>query len=84
MKTLYGDNVIRLFIYADRETVRKRQQELGLAEEDIERHMSHYEEEMSYMPKCEHAFENIDIGHTTYEITNVLEGYLQRDLVDKD
>ncbi len=84
LKTLYPNNVVRIFVYADRETVMARQQKLGLPEAVIARHLAHYDEEMEYLPKCEHAIENIDIGHATYEITNILEGYLQRDLVDKD
>jgi len=84
LKKVYGDKVVRLFLYADRRTVEDRQRELGLDEDVIESHLSHYDSEMSYRSSCEHAFENYDLGQTTYEITNVLETYLQRNLVDKD
>jgi len=84
LKRIYGDRTVRLFLYADRRTVEERQRKLGLAEEVILRHLSHYEQEMGNRSSCEHAFENYDLAQTTYEITNTLETYLQRDLVDKD
>jgi guanylate kinase len=84
LKKAYGDKVIRLFLYADRRTVEARQQALGIGQEVIAAHLRHYDREMSYRSACEHAFENYDLGQTTYEITNALENYLQRNLVDKD
>ncbi len=84
LKKVYGDKVVRLFVYADRRTVEERQQRLGLDPATIAAHLSHYDSEMAYRSFCEHAFENYDLGQTTYEITNVLETYLQRNLVDKD
>jgi guanylate kinase len=64
--------------------VEDREQKLGLPVDVIIKHLSHYDLEMSYRNSCEHSFENYDLGQTTYEITNTLESYLQRDLVDKD
>ncbi len=84
LKKVYGDKAVRLFVYADRRTVEERQQRLGLDPATIAAHLSHYDNEMAYRTLCEHAFENYDLGQTTYEITNVLETYLQRNLVDKD
>ncbi|MBO9599277.1 MAG: guanylate kinase [Cohnella sp.] len=84
LKKVYGDKVVRLFVYADRRTVEERQQRLGLDPATIAAHLSHYDGEMAYRASCEHAFENYDLAQTTYEITNVLETYLQRNLVDKD
>jgi guanylate kinase len=85
LREKYGEEIIRIFVYADRNTVIQRQREAGLSEPEIERHLSHYDEDFAYGPHCEHAVENIgDLGHTVYHVTNVLEGYLQRNLVDKD
>lgn len=84
LKKVYGDKVVRLFVFADRRTVEERQQRLGLDSGTIEAHLSHYDSEMEYRSSCEHAFENYDLAQTTYEITNTLETYLQRNLVDKD
>lgn len=85
LREKYGDSVVRIFIYADLNTVKQRQQNNGLVEADIKRHLSHYEEDMAYGPHCEHSVENIgDLGHTVFHVTNLLEEYLQRDLIDKD
>ncbi|WP_373230187.1 guanylate kinase [Cohnella sp.] len=84
LKQVYGDKVIRLFIYADRRTLEERQHNLGLDKDVIRRHLSHFDIDMGYRSSCEHAFENYDLAQTTYEITNTLETYLQRELVDKD
>lgn len=84
LKLLYGDNVVRIFIYADRNTVEDRQRKKGLSEAEIASHLSHYDIDMAYMPKCEHAFENLDLAHAVFDISNVLEGYLQRGLEEKD
>ncbi|GGG23254.1 guanylate kinase [Paenibacillus abyssi] len=84
LKQTYGDHVIRLFIYADRATVEKRQRDLGLSEEVIANHLSHYDYDIAYQSECEHAFENYDLAHTVFEISNTLEGYLDRNLVEKD
>ncbi|WP_416149898.1 guanylate kinase [Salipaludibacillus sp. HK11] len=76
VKDLYGDKVIRLFIYADRDTVLSRQKERGDDSEIINLHLSHYDEDIAYQNKCEHAFENYKLDHTAYEVTNVIEEYL--------
>jgi guanylate kinase len=84
LKQFYGDKVVRLFIYADRITVEERQRKKGLAEREIMHHLSHYDQDMAYMMQCEHSFENVDLAHAVYDITNILETYLDRNLEDKD
>ncbi len=84
LKRLYGEKVVRVFIYADKAIVEKRQREKGLSEEDIASHLAHYEKDMDYMQSCEHSFENLDLAHVVFDITNVFEGYLDRNLIDKD
>ncbi|WP_274365508.1 guanylate kinase [Paenibacillus thermotolerans] len=85
LRNTYGDSVVRIFIYADRNTVAQRQREYGLDKAEIDRHLSRFEEDMAYGASCEHSVENIgDLGHTVFHVTNLLEDYLQRDLVDKD
>lgn len=84
LKQLYGDKVIRIFIYADRQIVEERQRTKGLSEEEIAVRLSHYDRDMSYMPACEHALENLDLAHAVFDLTNVLENYLQRNLEDRD
>jgi guanylate kinase len=81
----YGEQVVRIFLYADRNTVKQRQQRDGLSQAEIDRHLARYDEEMAYGPNCEHQVENIgDLGHTVFHVTNLLESYLDRGLIDKD
>ncbi|WP_280768041.1 guanylate kinase [Salipaludibacillus daqingensis] len=84
VKKLYGDKVIRLFVYADRDTVLARQKERGDSDEIIDLHLSHYDEDIAYKEKCEHAFENYKLDHTAYEITNTVEEYLDLKLAEDD
>lgn len=85
LKSTYGDRVVRIFIYADRETVQQREEARGDSPELIERYMSHYEEEMAYKDACEHVFENIDLAHTVFDLTKTLDDtYLRRNLLDLD
>jgi guanylate kinase len=84
LKQMYGDRVVRIFIYADLQTVQQREREQGISEEVIAEHLSHYDYDMAYQGECELAYENYDLAHTVFEIVNTLEGYLDRDLVEKD
>ena len=84
LKSAYGDTVVRLFLYADRQSLRKRQLERGDGEAVVERRLSHYDEAMAYMHDCEYAFENVDLSHTVFSITNILERYLNRQLLNLD
>jgi guanylate kinase len=85
LRDIYGDRVVRIFVYADRDTVANRLKQRGLEPFEIEQRLSHFDEDMAYGPSCEHSVENIgDLGHTAFHVTNLLEHYLKRDLVDKD
>lgn len=84
LKRTYGEHVVRLFIYADRKTIEMRQRAEGMGEDDIAARLSHYETDIAYQSKCEHAFENYDLSHTVFEITNTLENYLKRNLEERD
>ncbi|MGO4886951.1 guanylate kinase [Anaerobacillus sp. MEB173] len=77
VKKLYGDKVVRLFVYADRDTVKARQEERGDAPDIVAQHLAHYDEDMEYRQQCEHAFENYKLDHTAFEITNTIEHYLK-------
>ncbi|MDG5790021.1 guanylate kinase [Evansella sp. AB-P1] len=83
LKSLYGDKVVRFFVYADRNTVADRQKERGDDPKVIEQHLAHYDEDMEYKEKCEHAFENYKIDHIAYEVTNTIEDYFRQKLEEK-
>ncbi len=84
LKQMYGDRVMRFFIYADRDTVIRRQKARKDDEADIERHMIHYDETMNYKNKCEHAFENYDAPQVSFQITEVIEAFLERNIIVTD
>ncbi|WP_338066320.1 guanylate kinase [Paenibacillus montanisoli] len=84
LKETYGDRVVRLFIYADRRTVQERQVEAGIDPDVIKTNLDQYETAIRYQSTCEHAFENYDLAHTVFDITNTLETYLQRNLEERD
>ncbi|MCM3585877.1 guanylate kinase [Mesobacillus maritimus] len=84
LKNMYGDKVMRFFIYADRETVIRRQKEREDNAETIERHMKHYDEIMTYKNQCEHVFENYDRPQVSFQISEVIEKFLDRDFIVTD
>ncbi|MCC3357254.1 guanylate kinase [Bacillus sp. REN16] len=84
LKQMYGDKAIRIFVYADRETVHERQKTRGDGPEDIKRHMNHYDETMDYKTSCEHVYENYDLPQVSYQISEMIETYLDRQLIADD
>ncbi|PYI49970.1 guanylate kinase [Paenibacillus flagellatus] len=84
LKQRYGDAVVRVFLYTDRDNAERRQRARGDGEALIAHRMSHYDEAMSYLTECEYAFENVDIAHTVFAISNTLERYLNRQLLNLD
>ncbi len=84
LKALFHEHVIRIFVYADRDTVIQRQRDREDSEEVIERHMSHYDETMSYKHNCEHVFENFDAPQVAYQVSELIETYLDRNLTVTD
>jgi guanylate kinase len=84
LKQMYGDRVMRFFIYADRDTVIKRQEDRQDSLEDIQRHMAHYDETMAYKNQCEHAFENFDSPQISFQVSEVIEKFLDRDVIVTD
>ncbi len=84
LKTMYGNDLVRIFIYADRDTVIKRQQDRQDSKEDIERHMKHYDETMNYKNSCEYAFENFDSPQVAFQVSELIESFLDRNLIETD
>ncbi|MFD0695624.1 guanylate kinase [Paenibacillus sp. GCM10027628] len=84
LKKLYGEHVVQIFIYADKDTLAQRMRESGDSEEMISKYLSHYEEEMAFRDQCDHVFENVDLAHTVFDLTKTLDQYLNRNLLDLD
>jgi guanylate kinase len=84
LKEMYGDQVVRIFVYADRDTVMERQRERGDDELAIQRHLNHYDDTMAYKAKCEHSLQNYDLPQVSFQISEIIESYLERNLIVTD
>ena len=84
LKDMYGDKVMRFFIFADRDTVIARHKARKDTEEDIQRHLAHYDEIMDYKNECEHVFENYDSPQVSYQVSEVIETFLDRNRIVSD
>lgn len=84
LKKLFGEKVTRLFIYVDRDVIIERQKLIGASDDVLDSHFQHYDEDMSYKDDCKHAFENTDLAHTVFAVSEVLEEYMDRQLEEKD
>ncbi|MBA2943053.1 guanylate kinase [Paenibacillus sp. CGMCC 1.16610] len=84
LKKHYGDHVVLVFIYAQRNILEERMRESGDSEEIIQKYLSYYEDELAFRDQCDHVFENVDLAHTVFDLTKTLDKYLNRNLVDLD
>lgn len=84
LKNMYGERVMRFFIYADRNTVIERHKARQDNDADIERHLAHYDEIMAYKNSCEHAFENYDSPQISFQVSEVIEAFLDRNRIITD
>jgi len=64
VKERFGDKVVRIFIYVDKQTVRERLESKGTRYDVIENYLEHYTDEVTYRKSCEHVFENVDLNRT--------------------
>jgi guanylate kinase len=76
VKEVFGDKVIRIMIYADRNKVMSRLLERGDTTEVIYKNLERYEEEMSYLKECDANVENYDLDETVEEVTEILKKYI--------
>ena len=67
---------LTIFVYADKETVTKRQQKRGDDPEAIARHLRYYDQIMAYKDKCDIALPNYDLSSTAQELTKRIEEFL--------
>ncbi|MEH7113236.1 guanylate kinase [Neobacillus niacini] len=84
LKNMYGERVMRFFIFSNRETVIERHKARKDTEEDIQRHLAHYDETMEYKNKCEHFFENYDSPQVSFQVSEVIEAFLDRNRIVTD
>jgi guanylate kinase len=84
LKRIYGDHVIRIFVHSEKDQVRERLLSRGDTTEVVDNYLLQYDVEIAYKDQCEYQFENKDLIDTTYEITKVLDNWLQRALIELD
>lgn len=72
---LYGDRVIRIFLYVDKKTVLERLEGKGTSYEIIDSYLSHYTEEVTYRKACEHVIENLSLEQTVKQIKTIVDSY---------
>ena len=84
LKKLFGEKVIRIFIDVDRDVIIERQKLIGASQEILDAHFRNYDKDMAYKDECRHAFENTDLAHTVFAVSQVLEEYMDRNLEEKD
>ncbi|WP_276355248.1 guanylate kinase [Cohnella caldifontis] len=73
VKELYGDRVVRVFVYVDKNTVRERLESKGARYDVIESYLDHYTDEVTYRKKCELVVENVDLDRTVERIAEMLK-----------
>lgn len=76
VKQVYGDKVIQIMIYADRNKVMSRLLERGDTTEVIYKNLERYEQELSYLKECDANVENYDLDETVEEVTEIFKKYL--------
>jgi guanylate kinase len=76
VKKVFGDKVVRIMIYADRNKVMSRLLERGDTTEVIYKKLEHYEQEMSYSKECDHIVENYDLDETVEEVSEIVKKYI--------
>jgi guanylate kinase len=76
VKEVFGDKVIRIMVYADRNKVMSRLLERGDTTEVIYKSLERYENEMSYLKECDANVENYDLDETVEEVTEILRKYI--------
>jgi guanylate kinase len=76
IKEIFGDKVVRIMIYADRNKVMSRLLERGDTTEVVYKNLDRFEEELSYLKECDHNVENYDLDETVEEVTDILKKYL--------
>lgn len=76
IRKLYGERVIRIFLYVEKRIVKERLESKGMPYDIIDRYLSHYTEEVTYRKECEHIIENVDAGRTADMIRTIVEKYI--------
>lgn len=72
----FGERAVRLFIYANKQTIHERLEARDVPQDIIDHYMNHYIEEVSYRKECEHVFENMDLQQTISSVKKAMLSYM--------
>lgn len=75
LRSIYGDRVVRIFLYVDKTTVMERLEAKGFSYEVIDSYLKHYSDEVTYRKSCEHVIENVSLERTISAITSIIGSY---------
>ncbi|MCR2807027.1 guanylate kinase [Paenibacillus soyae] len=73
----YGERVVRIFLYVDKNTVQERLESKGTSYEVVDSYLRHYNDEVTYRKHCEHIIENVNLKETIARIKSIVDGYLK-------
>lgn len=75
IKSLYGERVVRVFVYVDKQTTRERLESKGTPFDVLSAYLDHYSDEVTYRKNCEHVVENVELGRTLERLRELLRDY---------
>ena len=81
VKQIYGDRVVRIFVYVDKTTMQERLESKGASYEQIASYLDHYADEVTYRKHCEYIFENVDLTRTAERIIEQLRSLANARLI---
>jgi guanylate kinase len=84
LKELYGEQVVTIFLHCDVNVIVERQKAAGSSQDLIDRHVAFYGQESAYKNQCKYSFENRDSAHTAFAISQIIEPFLNRNLLEND
>jgi len=73
LKDRFEEQVVRIFIYVDKQTLRERLESKGTSFEVIEQYLNHYTDEVMYRTTCEYVFENLEVNRTVELICEAMK-----------
>lgn len=75
LKEVYGNKVVSIFMYTDKDEAEKRMRLRGDKNDSVEVRLSTYEAELINKNYCDYVIKNIDFDHTVQILKNIALSY---------
>lgn len=75
LKDIYGNRVVSIFMYTDKDEAEKRMKLRGDKNDSVEVRLSTYEAELINKNYCDYVIKNIDFDHTVQILKNIALSY---------